>query len=866
MEIVWEDPPIPEGPIFSRDLYDKIGFGPTIQELWSSLQSPEANSPPKEQNTESPTTPEPVQDDSIREESSWISGDSEDSAMETQDPKLMEPCKKKQKGKIPFPEPRVPYPCLSALSKTEQRKCLNFMLTRKKEIPLSQVILNKLNNEIMQFMNYLQEVSRMCAGDYSVIPQAALQYFEEVFHCSLEYIQSLPSLYQIHELTSLTGGRFNPELSLTFEKQLLHMGSVDVAHYRPVNTGAQIASDYQTVSSLCPPAKKAAELHASISSDHNASRLCSSYEPHVCLTRDALVQLLNNHGPDFKEEWELPVLIKTNPSKDKTQKKTVFIDSPLLKTEVTVRERSHIYHEESLKLFISKASTKSVSEVITELPTSEQPALERSLAPLDTDSLDFEVDLSDLETFGENASNKTPKKHTKTEGSLGHTRSSGKKASRNLNEETNSSQSDPVKPKVSQSKSSDPESDSSVLLIADSDDDKLFIDDVSPKDPKLSQTPESPSPTTRRSKNPKMKTRSSGDQLGQILQMQTAMFTSNPNDGTKSSNPPQDASPPPKQSAPTHVHPTSMVKACVSSYLERNPNQEEETGDALQSAASAPKATEFKKILSQALQAVSEDECDYDCPEEGNVLFKLYSLDGLLLLVRSSISLGHNRKLGNQTQCVPLKILPKLEYQLTYGVECLSSSEACQLWTEGLLHSSTELFIAHIDALTSRLALVRKLPDDWIHNISCGFKPAKSLNILQHLLQKLVGLDEGQYLLRHKVGEPFVNILKTAQGNGRQGVYNLQQAHSHMPQPPAAPAAASAPAAVVPWIPLDPSVCLPFHRQHGRVPCTFPPQDFTPPQKGVTPPQPYNKRGGQPGGKKPKKKNTKNKYTPKFKR
>uniref|UniRef100_A0A3B4A2T7 Little elongation complex subunit 2 C-terminal domain-containing protein n=1 Tax=Periophthalmus magnuspinnatus TaxID=409849 RepID=A0A3B4A2T7_9GOBI len=737
---------------------DKIGFGPTIQELWSSLQS------------------------------SWISGDSEDSAVETQDPKLMEPCKKKQKGKIPFPEPRVPYPCLSALSKTEQRKCLNFMLTRKKEIPLSQVILNKLNNEIMQFMNYLQEVSRMCAGDYSVIPQAALQYFEEVFRCSLEYIQSLPSLYQIHELTSLTGGRFNPELSLTFEKQLLHMVRFNLP---PVNTGAQIASDYQTVSSLCPPAKK-----ASISSDHNASRLCSSYEPHVCLTRDALVQLLNNHGPDFKEEWELPVLIKTNPSKGiplckQLYEKTVFIDSPLLKTEVTVRERSHIYHEESLKLFISKASTKSVSEVITELPTSEQPALvssdkERSLAPLDTDSLDFEVDLSDLETFGENASNKTPKKHTKTEGSLGHTRSSGKKASRNLNEETNSSQSDPVKPKVSQSKSSDPESDSSVLLIADSDDDKLFIDDVSPKDPKLSQTPESPSPTTRRSKNPKMKTRSSGDQLGQILQMQTAMFTSNPNDGAKSSNPPQDASPPPKQSAPTHVHPTSMVKACVSSYLERNPNQEEETGDALQSA------TCFKMF---ALQAVSEDECDYDCPEEGNVLFKLYSLDGLLLLVRSSISLGHNRKLGNQTQCVPLKILPKLEYQLTYGVECLSSSEACQLWTEGLLHSSTELFMGKISS---------------------------SQNILTC------------YLLRHKVGEPFVNILKTY----------------------AAPAAASAPAAVVPWIPLDPSVCLPFHRQHGRVPCTFPPQDFTPVCPFVT----------THARKKPKKKNTKNKYTPKFKR
>lgn len=42
---------------------------------------------------------------------------------------------------------------------------------------------------------------------------------------------------------------------------------------------------------------------------------------------------------------------------------------------------------------------------------------------------------------------------------------------------------------------------------------------------------------------------------------------------------------------------------------------------------------------------------------------------------------------------MPVHVLPKLEYQLSYGVECLSSSEACQLWTETLLHSSTVSYI-----------------------------------------------------------------------------------------------------------------------------------------------------------------------------
>lgn len=39
----------------------------------------------------------------------------------------------------------------------------------------------------------------------------------------LECIKTYPQLYQIHEMTSLTGGTFDPGLTMTFEKQLLIM-------------------------------------------------------------------------------------------------------------------------------------------------------------------------------------------------------------------------------------------------------------------------------------------------------------------------------------------------------------------------------------------------------------------------------------------------------------------------------------------------------------------------------------------------------------------------------------------------------------------------------------------------------------------
>lgn len=82
----------------------------------------------------------------------------------------------------------------------------------------------------------------------------------------------------------------------------------------------------------------------------------------------------------------------------------------------------------------------------------------------------------------------------------------------------------------------------------------------------------------------------------------------------------------------------------------------------------------------------------------------------------------------------------------------------------------------------------------------------------------LCRLEEGRYLIAHKAGEPFVTLLKATNGKVSRGAYNLQQVHSSVPQPPTP--------SLVPWIPVDPAVVLPFHQKHGRVPCTFPLKPF----------------------------------------
>ncbi|TNN00483.1 hypothetical protein fugu_011729 [Takifugu bimaculatus] len=659
----------------------------------------------------------------------------------------------------------------------------------------------------MHFTEYLREVAQVCSEDYNIISPGALQYSEDVLKSCLECIKTIPQLYQIHEMTSLTGGTFNPALTLTFEKQLLIMGNVDITDHKMVPADAQLASDYQSVSSVTPPAKKAKDMHATISSDSNAETLSARYEPHVCLTRDALFRLLNNHGPDFGEHWEVPVWVKLNPGKGRGQK-TVYIDSPLLKTEITMREMNHIYHEESLKHSIKKNGQKHVFHLMSELPANEKPftseSSKRNVVSFENDSLDFEVDLTDLETFGESTPAKKPKKelHNSTK----------------ITTHPAVSETVGTKPKQINSKS-DQETEHTSSI--DSDEEKLVIDDsvsqtLTPKKqplpsaapfsagipltsestsdkPELSSSPQKLAKHGRHSRRP----RDCGDQLSEILRMQSAMF--NPTNNSAKSSATSQETKSPSQSQEPSVHPpaVSLVKPCVTSYLERN-----ESVNSHESAPLVNILTEHKRLLSEDLQAGAEDEQDYDAPEEGNLIYKLYSLHDLLLMVRTSVALSHTRSVGSsENKHVPVHVLPKLEYQLCYGVECLSSSEACELWTEALLHSSTVSYTAHINAHTSKVALLRKLPDGWIHSISCGFKPSKSLNILHHLLKKLSGLAEGRYLIVHKAGEPFVALMKEAGGKVARGSYNLQQVHSSVPRPPASGA--------IPWIPVDPAVVLP---------------------------------------------------------
>uniref|UniRef100_A0A6G1RGA2 Interactor of little elongation complex ELL subunit 2 n=1 Tax=Hypotaenidia okinawae TaxID=2861861 RepID=A0A6G1RGA2_9GRUI len=132
-----------------------------------------------------------------------------------------------------------------------------------------------------------------------------------------------------------------------------------------------------------------------------------------------------------------------------------------------------------------------------------------------------------------------------------------------------------------------------------------------------------------------------------------------------------------------------------------------------------------------------------------------------------------------------------------------------------MLHSECLFYIGHIDAFTSKLIMLEKISPEMLREKLGLIKPANSLNILHHILKKVSDLQEGSYLLTHAAGDSSVAIYKSSLDKTTRASYNLHKAHCDLPTVPATLS--------VPWVPLDPSIPLPYHMNQGRVPCTFPP-------------------------------------------
>uniref|UniRef100_A0A8C9FCM1 Uncharacterized protein n=1 Tax=Pavo cristatus TaxID=9049 RepID=A0A8C9FCM1_PAVCR len=264
----------------------------------------------------------------------------------------------------PFPEPRLPYPFTSCLSEKEQKTYLYLMTKFSKtphHFPLNAASQRELltylkmkevvNNEVAEFMKFAQNAAKSCTQDYDSISEDALLYTEELFRACIGHVEKYPEFYTLHEIMSIMGGKFNTQLAFKLEKNLLVMGTARYAKTAFPAMPVQLCTDYKTITSIITPEKKASILH-NVSSIFIVISVAHLGEKSHFIFVAALFHHfhLNLTHPDNKAA------------------KVVFIDSPLLKKEMTIRERNQIFHEIPVDFLATKKSYVSVSDVLMDKP------------------------------------------------------------------------------------------------------------------------------------------------------------------------------------------------------------------------------------------------------------------------------------------------------------------------------------------------------------------------------------------------------------------------------------------------------------------------------------------------------------------
>ncbi|XP_078536947.1 little elongation complex subunit 2 [Lissotriton helveticus] len=875
---------------FSRESYEKYSMSPNLLELWHL-----ANRPTSEKSSR--------KDDQVSMPRATTSSDEVKEIPQT------------TLTIVPLPEPVTPYPAFSNLTAAQQKAYVHLMAqypsrryTANQRGPQKLAYLEyqnykaMLDKEIADFLKFMQNNARNCAADYEHISKDALQYMEELIKASLELVKRYPETYILHDTTSIMGGKVCTDLAFKLEKKLLALGKTYFIKvcFPVMPSLLPIPVDYKTVSSSVPAEKRASAQQQDISSDPNAEKLALKYRPQVALTAQSLFTLLNNHGINYKEQWELPVCVKMLQNEGAEPVKMVYIDPPLPKKELSVREKNKMFHEVPFEFWMTKKKFAQtpimhLDHLKNELVSNDIVSPSKRVEP-ESMELDFEGDVTELETFGVTCKPlKTFKKPSspvkpksfpaplltklelekkllssgvsKSEDLLTKEQRTEQRPC-NFNNQSNrkrpvpsyeslfsdsddaqsfkgfasdeieefiESNSDADTTEVSESSSeirtkrnwskeetSTDNVERSTSCASDTDEERLVIDIESkdserwPKDEAsaseaIPDTPRSPSPVPTASRNslrvgrkkkcsptkPVNRLSKDVDPVGKILKMQVELMKLNPKKAAE-----QPMGSPDKRSS-------------VSLPPILSPTTENATGATTTSESCETES----QMLPDGLQMLVEDSSEYTAPEDGNLVYKLFSLDGMLLLVRCSVHKARTdmKKFEGKRQIrfKPTFILPKVEYQACYGVEVLTESEICRLWTESLLHSCCTFFVGHIDVFSSGLFMVEEFAADAIQDKFGTFKPSNSLNILRHILKKVTSLQEGSYLLSHTAGDSSVLIYKSANCKVRKSSYNLHKAHSSMPQ---APSTLS-----VPWVPLDPTILLPYHVSQGRAPCTFPP-------------------------------------------
>jgi hypothetical protein len=200
--------------------------------------------------------------------------------------------------------------------------------------------------------------------------------------------------------------------------------------------------------------------------------------------------------------------------------------------------------------------------------------------------------------------------------------------------------------------------------------------------------------------------------------------------------------------------------------------------------------------------------------------YSLWTFGHLNLLIRTSDCglLYQANKIGKGS-LHPVNVFVKPEYQLTFGYEQITTSEASRWWVNTYINPDSLCICARINPITAELLKLDILNQLDILTVS-SFDPAKPMKTIHGILTRLEKLlNSGRYILSHSTQDMHICLYEVMDGEKdgktKKASYDLHFAHSKE--------VLVEYEKYVPWVPIDPNIFLDWHIAYNRIPLTFPP-------------------------------------------
>lgn len=648
---------------------------------------------------------------------------------------------------------------------------------------------NRVYEEQKMFMDFSFQVSRLQLESYNFIPKLINDYVNEyVQYRSRRAAKYMPTYFQEQEVPIRPQDPSNRLSNLQFQHMghLLSLGSVPWLKLPNVHKLNKLCLD-DSVLKTQPPVPKEKEvkkntLSETVSEDPNAIYLAQKHRANIVICTSALKTLADNHGPNFDNEWDIPVRVQSygidDGSGEEKSHRVVFIDKPMPKKTWMPLEKKQLFYKKSalatlteikrLNAFRMRSPPLFQYEVMTqnEIEVKEQ---------VDYDDEFFDLtSTSTHDVFGidsnMNESEFSPKRKYDTEEAKHNKIAKKKVPGKKKGDAESAVGSEPEDKGKSPSKSvSDDslESTKEQSIASEVDVDRGNTESVKPL---TSQAYDS------------------GSFLEDLIDLQDSLL-----------KPLQTQSSPVKakeevEADPVHPWPWSnRLKTDWSSHSEAK-SCELWTGK-----------NKHYQLFSMGPRNLQPNASVQDLR-----IIVVHNVHG--------ISRFKSRKIKSKAYIV----YPKIENQPYFGCEVNTLSEITQQWINLLVAPSTTLLQVRVCESSGEVLLSEEKTLATVvregQQPHIGFAPQPHLLTLYSVFSAVTGLPSGAFLLHHDAKtEAFIKLMRAGDVD-RSG--HLQSFNLHSSYALATPT--TRPYTVPPWLAIDTHLLTPFHFKHHKIPATFP--------------------------------------------